>query len=328
MWEAHRKRCFYDHTALMFGNMQVDHIIPQALFTGHEDSLRSKYNLSPDFDFESLDNYAPACQFCNVSRKRAEELENAIPMWLAEVASLKSKIISGAQKIKNKLTLDLPDQYKEFFVSSPDFMLSGISLERIRKIDIPLIKELTFRPDLFPLKMTSPEDSNIKIPVHSLSQFEHYFKIGYYGASTPEIALDTLFQSCLFILDKFKDAIFLEIHLDFREFYRSLPASILHVIGPESDFQFRDCNTIGECIDKNKNIDIEIDGKSLILTIHHDEFKQKEIFRFDEIIQADFSGNGNHESILLIFYRSPGSFHCSFPLYIAFQKEKLIVLAK
>lgn len=326
MWEAHGKRCFYCREGLIFKNIQVDHVIPQVVFEGQESDLRNKYNLDVDFNFNGLDNFVPACQSCNAARKGSKELQNAIPLWLRETKTVKEKIEKSAARFKNKLRFDLPDKYREFFLTSPDFLLSDLSIERIRKTDIPLYKNLAFHPDCYPLRLTSPDDPKVNVYIKSLSQYEKYRDLGYYGSTTPDISLESLCNICLTLFEKFEDALPVSSIYDFKNSYRSLQATTLHVIGPEEDFDYKDYETIGDYIDSKDNITEEISDNRVKLVIDHPEFKKQEYYIFKEVLQADFTGEGNNESIIFVHYKSAGTFSFSFLIHATYWEERLIVL--
>lgn len=324
MWEAYNKKCFYCGENLAFKNIHSDHVIPQNLFEANDTATRVKYNLDANFNLNSIVNFVPSCQSCNSARKGKTEFEHGIPMWLHEVKSKKQGILDGTRKIKNRLAFDLPDEHKIFFVTSPDFMLSDLSLDKIRKTDIPLYKNLSFNPDLFPLHLTSPDDDNIKVPVSNLVQFEKYSKQGYYGYTTPEIALESACHACLYLFEQFETAVAVEIKYKFEEYYRSLPAQILHVLGPADDFDYKDYENIGEYIDAKDNISVEIVDSRVKILVQYEG--SQEFYLMNEVLQADFTGNGNNESIIFIYYRSGGTFHYSYSIHAAYLNNKLILV--
>jgi len=325
MWEEHKKKCFYCAEPLSFKNIHVDHIIPQIAFEKDKRSLRKKYGLGEDFDFNSLDNFVPSCPSCNSNRKGHRELENGIPLWLNEAKNKRSNIIKRSKKLKIELSLDLPDQYKEFFLSSPDFMLSQLSLEKIRKTDIELYKNLAFSSDFYPLHLTSPEDENIKIPITNLSQYKIYSDKGFYGYTTPEIDLCGVCDACLNFFEKFESAIGLKEKFNFIDYYRSLPAIILHTIGPEEDCDFKNYDTIGDYINAHENIEIDLNNDKVKMVIIHKEYNEDEIYIMKELLQADFTGDGNSESIIFIYYRSGGTFHYTFSIQAAYLNGRLVL---
>lgn len=301
MWEAHNKKCFYCVEPLTFKNIHVDHIIPKAAFVNEEKTIREKYSLDDSFNFNSVDNFVPSCQSCNAGRKGSKELLNGIPLWLDENKKKKDWIIKRATDLKSQLSLDLPDQYKEFFVSSPDFMLSELSVERIRKTDIPLYKNLAFSQNLYPLHLTSPDDESIKVLVTNLSQYKLYSDKGYYGYTTPEIGLCSVCDACLILFEKFEVAFTCKNMLNFRDHYRSLPATTLDVRGPDGVFDFKDYNTIGEYIDAKDNVIEDVTSSHVKIIINHKKYNEQEIYIMQEVLQADFSGNGNNESIIFVY---------------------------
>jgi len=312
LWEAHKKRCFYCGESLSFNNIQVDHVIPVIAFEGQEQEIRNKYNLDSQFHFNSLDNYVPACQGCNTTRKRDIVSKNGIPIWLNEVLKSKEIVIKRAAQLKHELSLDLPDQYKEFFLSSPDFSLSDLSLETIRKTDIEKYKHLAFKPGYFPLTLVSPDGQKETELITNLSQYEKYRDQGYYGRTTPAIGLASACDACLDFFEVFEKAVALDNKIDLKDYFRLLPCKLLHVIGPEEDFNYRKFNSIGDYLDANSNVTTDISDNSIRITIHHPQFNEREIYIFQEVLQANFSGGQDREAIIFVYYKSGGTFHISF----------------
>ncbi|WP_333649254.1 HNH endonuclease [Candidatus Binatus sp.] len=66
LWEAHRKRCLYCGTPLMFKELAIDHVIPEKLIDGpFLDQVRTSHHLVPDFNITGDENLAPSCHPCN-----------------------------------------------------------------------------------------------------------------------------------------------------------------------------------------------------------------------------------------------------------------------
>jgi len=312
LWEVHEKKCFYCNQALAFKNMQVDHIFPSNAFEGHEQEVKTAYQLDPSFDFNSLDNFAPACQSCNTDRKRGMVSQNGIPIWLAIVAGKKEPILQKAEAFKHELSLDLPDESKEFFLSSPDFSLSDLSLEHIRKADIELYKKLAFRPDLFPFHLTHNHTGEQTDLITNLHQYERYRNTGnYYAHYSPVIALASRCDSYLFFFEAFRNAKPLDAKIDFTHYYRLLPAELLHVTGPAEDFPYRNFETIGDYLTATPETIVTFEDNEVRITLYETTYSS-EYYIFQEVLQANFSGTADRESVIFVYYRSGGTFHYSY----------------
>ena len=227
LWEAHGRKCFYCREPLAYKNIHIDHVIPQKSFKTAASVIIAKYRLRTSFGFNSIENFAPACQACNTSRKRHKELEAAIPLWLDELGGKIPEIKQNAVRLQHELSLDLPNEYQDFFVSSSDFLLSKLPLEKIRKKDIPLYKQLSFNPNYFPLSLVYPGNDDNIVRINNLQEYEDFSKKGYYALTTPEIGLASKCQACLDLFVKFENAVSLVKHVKLSEYYRKLPVQIL-----------------------------------------------------------------------------------------------------
>src|ERR1700730_22625 len=73
IWEAHGKRCAYCGDPLSFAQLEIDHILPEALLD--DDELRNRIlgeqGLSAEFSLHGYENLQPGCRRCN-ARKLAE----------------------------------------------------------------------------------------------------------------------------------------------------------------------------------------------------------------------------------------------------------------
>lgn len=312
LWVEHKKSCFYCREILEYKNIHVDHVIPSKVFSGNESAVRLKYSLALTFDFNSLDNFVPSCQSCNSFRKNQHEIENGIPLWLMQCSSKKTQILKLAEKIKKSLTLDLPDQYRQYFLSSPDFLLSGVSIQAIRKADIPIYKVMAFHSDYWPLQLTSPTNDDEKVSINNLIQYEEWSSKGYFGLTTPDIAMSSFCEACLSFFAYFADAIYIEDKIPLSSYWAQLPASILHAIGPEEDFSFNKFNTIQDFINANPNIKIEHQGQDIILTIHEKQYYSTETYYIKEILQSSSVGDDEREAIIFIHYKSAGTLNFTY----------------
>lgn len=297
--------------------MHVDHVIPGKVFSDNESVVRLKYSLAPTFDFNSLDNFVPSCQSCNSSRKNQHEIENGIPLWLMQCRDKKTQIIKLAGKIKKSLTLDLPDQYRPYFLSSPDFLLSGVSVQAIRKDDIPIYKAMAFHPDYWPLELTSPTNDDEKVSINNLTQYEEWSSKGYFGLTTPDISMSSFCEACLSFFSYFSNALYIEEKIPLSSYWAQLPASILHTIGPDEDSVFHKFKTIQDFIDANPNIKVEKRSEDIALIVHFEEYNEREIYYIKEIIQCSSAGDDEREAIIFIHYKSAGTLNFTYSVLAA-----------
>jgi len=73
IWEAHGKRCAYCGEPLSFSQLEIDHILPEALLGAPERwrLIREEQSLPAGFSLLGYENLQPSCRRCN-SRKRAD----------------------------------------------------------------------------------------------------------------------------------------------------------------------------------------------------------------------------------------------------------------
>lgn len=319
MWIVHGKRCFYCREALLYRNIHIDHVISVKTYLRKENEIKEKYGLHDQFEFNTLDNYVPSCQSCNSARKREKEIPHGIPMWLHECHLKKINILETAQKIRRELCLDLPEQYQEFFITSPDFLLVGLEIDKVRKADIELYKNLTFHTDYWALKLISP-DGKDEVQVHNLIQYQEWTSKDYFGFTTPDIAMSSLCDACITFFNYFENALYIDDKIPLNEYFQKLPASLLRNAGFHEDNIYHDDTTIKQYIKSKSNFVISMDGSNVILTYNDDNFNEGEIYIIKEILQADFTGTGKRQAILFIHYKSAGTFNYTFCV-LATQKD-------
>ena len=315
VWEIGNKKCFYCREFVPLRNTHLDHIIPAKLFKGNEVTVKEKYNLGGEFNFDGIDNLAISCASCNSSRKRANEYEHGIPIWLEEIQKLKSSILEKRKELKQQLTLDLPDEYKEFLLSFPSFMPTDQSITEIRKKDIPLLRQLSLGEHYYPLHLVSPEDENNKVLIKNLDMFQKYLRKGYYALTTPEIALSSLCASCLSFFELLETASPLENQIDFKDYWHELPLELLEptfleagLVGHEQRY-----GTLEDYINSKENIKVEVNDKAVEITEWYSLDSEPERYLIKEVLQADFTNENNErEAVLFVHYKSAGTLNFSY----------------
>jgi 5-methylcytosine-specific restriction endonuclease McrA len=324
LWATYKKKCFYCNEPLAYKNIHIDHVIPIASFRGREEEMRQNYLLNRDFNFNSLDNFVPSCPSCNYSKKREKELQKGIPIWLDFCKKNKSKILNDAKQIERTLCLDLPDQYREFFLTSTNFSFSILELTKIRKIDIPMYKHLIFNEDYGVFQLTSPIDSTIKQPIRTLAEYENYSNAGYYAYTTPDISNSSVCEACLVFFEMFSNALFIENRMPIEEYLMDLPASIL--IQNQEDEDTDNNDLIRDVYLNTPNVHIDLDRNAVELAFRNDLNQLEEVFWIKEVLQADFSGNDNREALLFIHYKSEGTLNFTYHVHVSLQGDKWIVI--
>lgn len=91
LWRAHKERCLYCGEPLAFGDLWVDHIVPEALLTRSEELERvlREYDLGLDFDIQDYCNWLPSHSRCNL--KKGETLfERGAVLYFVSIARSKA----------------------------------------------------------------------------------------------------------------------------------------------------------------------------------------------------------------------------------------------
>lgn len=323
-WEIGDKKCFYCREFVPLRNTHLDHVIPAKLFKDNEVTVKEKYNLVNEFDFDSVDNLAISCASCNSSRKRANEYERGIPIWLEEIQKFKEKVLKRCKELEHQLSLDLPDEYKEFFLSFPAFMPTDQSISEIRKKDIPLLRQLSLGEHYYPLHLVSPQDENDKVLIKNLDMFQKYLHKGYYALTTPEIALSSLCASCLTFFDLLESASPLESQTDFEDYWRELPFELLEptIIGDRLVGHEEHYETLEDYINSKENVEVDVNGKAVEITILHPLHNEEEKYFIKEILQADFTNENNErEAVLFVHYKSAGTLNFSYSTVVTYSSS-------
>jgi hypothetical protein len=73
IWEAHGRRCAYCSEPLSFGQLEIDHILPESLIRDAErwSRIRKEQDLPIEFNLRGYENLEPSCRVCN-ARKLAQ----------------------------------------------------------------------------------------------------------------------------------------------------------------------------------------------------------------------------------------------------------------
>lgn len=63
IWTADGKKCFYDGTPILYGDLQIDHVVPEGISEGKLSELRPL--LPNNFEINSIENWVACHQGCN-----------------------------------------------------------------------------------------------------------------------------------------------------------------------------------------------------------------------------------------------------------------------
>jgi hypothetical protein len=93
IWMADEQKCFYERTPISWGDLQIDHIVPESISEAKLSELRPL--LAPNFEINSFENWVACHQGCNV-RKGAFLLETNALLYFLQMAK---KRATKAQKL-------------------------------------------------------------------------------------------------------------------------------------------------------------------------------------------------------------------------------------
>src|ERR1700733_3553991 len=101
IWLAHNRICSYCSEPLTFGEVDIDHVIPESLRAdeiAYEETL-SRFGLPLDFDIHSYANLLPAHRRCN--RAKSDKNWSRLPFYiqLASEASIKVERLIAASRV-------------------------------------------------------------------------------------------------------------------------------------------------------------------------------------------------------------------------------------
>jgi 5-methylcytosine-specific restriction endonuclease McrA len=122
MWEAHGKQCCYCPNPLLFGDMQIDHIVPQDVLNDPKKwaAARSNLGLPKDFDGQGLLNLLPSCGRCN--RVKGDAMLSLVPLRRAEMkkAQIERRIKALHRQAKETEVTVLLDLKRRFYTPKSD----------------------------------------------------------------------------------------------------------------------------------------------------------------------------------------------------------------
>ena len=94
IWLAYLKKCAYCGDLINFGDLAIDHIVPETLSgeTAELERVKAELGLSPDFQVNSLSNLVPAHHRCNLA-KSDRVYHAARARYFLELASAKEAAV-------------------------------------------------------------------------------------------------------------------------------------------------------------------------------------------------------------------------------------------
>lgn len=119
LWKANQRRCFYCSEPISFGDLDIDHLVPQKTTQQEFEELRRRIRLPPDFDLNGLHNLVPTHHDCNKRKAGACFADEAL-LFYVELWSKKQDDIN--RELRSYENIAVRDQH---LVAISKFIESG-----------------------------------------------------------------------------------------------------------------------------------------------------------------------------------------------------------
>ncbi len=238
LWTTYKNICFYCSQPLDWGDLHIDHIIPESLLQKFEkfEEIKQDFGLDKNFNLNELYNLVPSHSKCN--RRKNDDLfpKSTTLFYLSITDKTESKIkieIEKIKKNKNKglILSKLQSALSTNTIDAKDLKRISIEAEKhnwnIKEIKLPFgvefIDEIydTFYLDTDFSKLLDNKllihneeeslelvnDNNEKINVSTLNEWKKATKEGYYPLTTCAIKSSstfTFFEELIETLEKAK----------------------------------------------------------------------------------------------------------------------------
>lgn len=212
IWLTHNRRCAYCTEPLSFAEVDVDHVIPEALANKLElHEVLARLNLPANFDLQSILNLVPAHRRCNLAKTSdifneanarffLHRAEMAAPNIQKLVSSKKKRdsrdsiLSSVGEAIRSGLILPMdlqesqpPDELRLtkplLFADAPDESVETISPEEVELyLDRPVMMggNPVFAADF-------GDDSGVRMTVRTCREYRAALAAGFYARTTYDI---------------------------------------------------------------------------------------------------------------------------------------------
>lgn len=131
IWTAYNNLCFYCSQSLDWGDLQIDHIIPESLETNPKEfeRIKNELGLNKNFDLNAIYNLVPSHSKCNSRKSNDIFPKNTSLFYLSLALKAEVKVKTEIEKLKKK-------KNKGLIISKLQFALSAniINTEELKKI--------------------------------------------------------------------------------------------------------------------------------------------------------------------------------------------------
>ncbi|WPR71491.1 HNH endonuclease signature motif containing protein [Flavobacterium sp. NG2] len=104
IWSAHKNSCFYCSQTLDWGDLQIDHIIPESLEKNPDkfEQIKTDLGLDKNFNLNAIYNLVPAHSKCNLRKSDGLFDKNATLFYLSIALKKEAKVNIEIEKLKRK----------------------------------------------------------------------------------------------------------------------------------------------------------------------------------------------------------------------------------
>jgi hypothetical protein len=332
LWEAHRKRCLYCRQPLLFKELLIDHVVPEALLrdSARWANIRASHGLDETFDLQGDGNLAPACHPCN-----SEKLDHILPPGRLAIllARIQERIPEvGRLRAKYEQSAGADDVILGLICAMQSGTIQGLEVNEILRrfessdIDVTLYRSIEFVDGAVvsqinkakveelldrPIKLGTDLPAGLEfihkdgstVGVRTTREYRTAIQKGYYAPTTFAIKMEAFFKLPLAVLTVVEHARPAE-HSFIREprvgivDLDVMPVSMLPTMTGEHEEH--DCRTLAE---------VKAKGKLLVqsTTSHSLDFEYGGMSRIlVEVLRMDLNGDGIEDILLYGYDRAIG----------------------
>ena len=317
IWETYSKKCqVCDKFITKLQDLEVDHIIPRLSFKSDPETVRTKYDLPRNFEFEGIENLHPIHGSCNKKKSTTIYPPNLLYINLEKAQKKKQQIINRVQALKSQISITYMNSFS-YTCNSPLFSHIPYMPELTTEI-IALIKHVKFQ-ELYVFELELPSDKVIVID--TLQQYVEASKLGAYPDSNYQITMRGHCNYLLNILNLIPNGFYTKHTLQLSEYYIQLPIQALYVSifsTLEQTDELHGCYIVNDYIKKN-NCEVEIDYENNVIKISKDS---KYEFIITEELQGNFMTETSQGIFLTVCYDGGGSYRPMEQMYLIYDNNK------
>jgi hypothetical protein len=315
LWIAHKEKCVYCDQPLAFGELEIDHIIPESYSKNLAlPSLLQQLELPPDFDLKSTENLLPAHGRCN--RKKTDDVYKTAVLFFyfsmaAKQIPVVHALINKTKQInkRDNLLAQIADAIESGVIthmdiqrekqnpntlklSRPLVFVDG-SLDSVNVEDVPKLLDRPVlvggRPEIL---VTFSDSNGPRMEVQTCRQYRAALAAGFYALSTFDMKMEAFLKTVNAILAAAE-----LVHTPKVSFVDSpfrgladlelIPVSALPTVGPddEKDIKAMGSDSLKDLLDRGEIKILAISSNELRI-----EWRWGLLMR--EICRADLDGDG------------------------------------